>query len=216
MTTLSPGTRRVRTPQHSSQPVATECVQSDADRSSWSYVRAIQSGDRGAFAELYRRYHRDVHGYLVARTKSVTLADDLTSETFLRALRGIDSVQERSDNARAWIMTIARNLAFDHHRSARHRLEDLSGEIGEAEVAASAEHDALRTITLAPVRHAISRLTAPQRLCLFLRFYCGYSVAHTAGVMDSNPAAVRALQHRATRALAATLTGPPRHAHAVR
>lgn len=103
-------------------------------------------------------------------------------------------------------MTIARNLVSDHHRSFRTRREVPSdGEIATAEVAESAEQTALRNQLRADLSEALTRLTPSQQKCVFLRFYCGFSVPRTANALGSNPGAVRALQYRAIRALAVIL-----------
>jgi RNA polymerase sigma-70 factor (ECF subfamily) len=173
-------------------------------RSSWDYVRAAQDGDPEAFADLYRRYRRDIYSYLLVRTRSVPLAEDLTSETFLRALRKIGSVRQQTDDVRSWIITIARNLTLDHHKSHRTRREVLfEAPIGRQDVVDSAEQTVLRRQLAVDLAAAQAQLSTAQRMCLFLRFYCGFSVARTADAMGSSSGAVRALQYRALRELAA-------------
>lgn len=162
-----------------------------AGRRSWDYVRAAQGGDAEAFGYLYRRYRRDIYVYLLARTRSVAVAEDLTSETFLRVLRKLGSVREETKDVRSWITTIARNLAVDHHRCLRNQLR-------------------------VDFTEALVQLTPPQRKCLFLRFYCGLSVSRTADAMGSSRGAVRAMQYRAMRELATLCSVRPSLADPVR
>lgn len=176
-------------------------------RSSWDHVRAAQSGDTDAFAQLYRRYWKDAYGYLLAVTRTISVAEDLTSETFVRAFAKIGAVQERENDVRAWILTIARNLAADHYRSLRVRREVLSDRVIDSSVfAESAEQAALRNQLRADLLEALDRLSVPQRECLFLRFYRDLSCDRTADALGSNSGAVRALQYRAVRELATVLT----------
>ena len=91
-------------------------------------VVAAQSGDRGAFGALYRRYGRMVHGVLLARVPRGQV-EDLVQDVFLVALRRLDSLR---DPARfgGWLAIIARNRATDFHRRARDTVElpeDLPG-----------------------------------------------------------------------------------------
>ena len=60
-----------------------------------------------------------VHGYLLSRCGDRATAEDLTSETFVRALRRIDSLSAQGRDVGAWLVTIARNLALDHLKSGR-------------------------------------------------------------------------------------------------
>lgn len=181
---------------------------SEPRRLSWDHLRAAQQGDADGFAYLYRRYRRDIYTFLLARTKRIPVAEDLTSETFLRALRKLGSVREQSDDVRAWIMVIARNLAYDHQKSLRVRRESLTDEPIEVPgTVIGTETIVMQRQLSRDVTDALAMLTQPQRTCLFLRFYCGFSVSRTAEAMKRKPGAVRALQHRATRELAKILSG---------
>ena len=61
---------------------------------------------------IYRLYFRDVFLFLQGLTGSETLAEELTQETFFRAVRSAGQFREGSD-LRAWLYTIARNLCVD-------------------------------------------------------------------------------------------------------
>lgn len=98
----------------------------------WDLVAAAQQGDSDAYGQLYRRYYESVFRYVLFRVANQSVAEDLTSETFLRALTRIDSVTYRGRDVGAWFITIARNLIFDHVKSSRYRLEVPTGEILDA------------------------------------------------------------------------------------
>ena len=90
-------------------------------RGRWS--AAAQAGDMTAFGELFDRYYDIVFRYVLFRMGDRTLAEDVTQETFVRALRRISSVSYQGRDIGAWFVTIARNLIFDHVKSSRYRLE---------------------------------------------------------------------------------------------
>ena len=71
-------------------------------------VELAKGGDREAFGQLYDAYVDTVHRYLFVRVGQRALAEDLTSETFLRALRRIDSFTWQGKDIAAWFITIAR------------------------------------------------------------------------------------------------------------
>lgn len=72
---------------------------------------------RPTFHSLYEAHAKDIFRFARFLTRSDDAAADITSETFLRAWAGRDTI--RAPTARAYLFTIARNLARDRARSAR-------------------------------------------------------------------------------------------------
>lgn len=89
---------------------------------SWRLLTGAQNED-AAFAALYRLYAPRLRPYLAARMGTHEPAEDLTSETFLRTLRGLHTATYQGRDVGAWLTTIASNLLRDHRKSARHRYE---------------------------------------------------------------------------------------------
>lgn len=169
----------------------------------WRWVSAAQEGDSEAFGALYNRYVDAVYRYLLFRLGDPSLAEDLTSETFLRALRRIGSVHYCGRDVGAWFITIARNLLFDHVKSGRYRLEYCTAEPAEPTVApVTPEAQVIIDSTNAELRRCIRELGSDQQECILLRFMGGLSVSETAAAMQRNEGAIKALQHRAVRRLA--------------
>ncbi|HEY1969432.1 MAG TPA: sigma-70 family RNA polymerase sigma factor [Pseudonocardia sp.] len=172
----------------------------------WDLVRATQAGDQQAFGQLYDRYHEMVFRYVLFRVGDRQLAEDLTAETFLRALRRIQSVSYQGRDIGAWFVTIARNLVLDHVKSSRYRLEQTTSEIADLSPATSGpEQQVLDGATYEELLRCVAKLNSDQKECIALRFLQGLSVAETARLMGRNEGAVKALQHRAVRRLAQLL-----------
>jgi RNA polymerase sigma-70 factor (ECF subfamily) len=149
--------------------------------------------------------------FVGSRVCDRSLVEDLTSETFLRALRRIDSGGCQVRNAGAWFTTIARNLVLDHARFSRSRPERVTARIVDfPTVEIGPEWAAIRRDTGAEVRRHIGELPPDQRECIQLRFFRDLSVAETATVMGRSDVAVKALQHRGVRKLHAALSGDTR------
>jgi len=183
-----------------------ESVGTDAAEEPWDLVRAAQSGDSDAFGALYDRYVAVVYRYVLFRVGDRTLAEDVTSETFLRALRSIGSISYQGRDVGAWFVTIARNIVFDHVKSSRYRLEVTTAEPADSrEVTSGPEQEVLTGAANAELLRCVSQLGDDQRECITLRFIQGLSVAETAAKMGRNEGAVKALQHRAVRRLAQLL-----------
>ena len=171
-------------------------------------VTRAQGGDSDAFGELYDRYVDVVYRYIYYRVGNATLSEDLTSETFMRALRRISSYTWQGRDFGAWLVTIARNLIADHFKSGRYRLEVATSDLVEAGADRSEEGpeaEVLAGITNAALLEAVKALGAEQQECISLRFLQGLSVAETAAVMGKNEGAIKALQYRAVKSLSRLL-----------
>ncbi|MBQ1094192.1 sigma-70 family RNA polymerase sigma factor [Streptomyces sp. B93] len=169
-------------------------------------ITRARTGDREAFALLYREHHRVVHRYLAVRTRDRHLADDLAQDVFVRALRGIDGFAWQGKEFSAWLLTIARNLYLDEMGRSRSRLETPVAEFRDAEQPhCSTELLALRELEAVENRETVQDvlrvLNPPERHCLELRFFDGLSAEETAHAMGRSVGAVRALTHRAVRRL---------------
>jgi RNA polymerase sigma-70 factor (ECF subfamily) len=174
----------------------------------WQLVSRAQQGDGDAFGQLYDRYVDSVYRFIYFRVNDRALAEDFTSETFLRALRRIGTITYQGRDIGAWFVTIARNIVFDHMKSARHRLEITTADTFEGDDRApSPEAAVLEALTNERLMAAVRQLGDEQRECVLLRFIQGFSVSETAAVMGKNDGAIKALQHRAVRKLAELVGG---------
>jgi RNA polymerase sigma-70 factor (ECF subfamily) len=177
----------------------------------WTLVRAAQDGDAEAFGQLYDRYLDLVFRYAYHRLGDRAMAEDITSETFVRALRRLDSLTYQGRDVGAWLVTITRNLVLDHLKSSRHRMEVITDDMRQADRATDGPETAvLERLTNTALLRCVRQLGAEQQECVVLRFLQGLSVAETASIMGKNEGAIKALQHRAIRRLASLLPEDPR------
>jgi RNA polymerase sigma-70 factor (ECF subfamily) len=182
----------------------------DHNGQAWELVRSAQNGDAAAFGELYDQYVDVVFRYVLFRIGDRSLAEDVTSETFLRAFRRINSVSYQGRDVGAWFVTIARNIVLDHVKSSRFRLEVSTADPDDGQaVEVGPESQVLANIAHAELLRCVEQLGDDQRECIVLRFLQGLSVAETAEIMKRNAGAIKALQHRAVRRLAQLLRTEP-------
>lgn len=171
-------------------------------------VELAQGGDADAFGLLYERYVDLVYRYIYVRVGSSHVAEDLTSETFIRALRRIDSFSWQGKDIAAWFVTIARNLITDNAKSARFRMEVTTADMIDADRRVEGpENEVLANLRDTRLFEAIKTLKPQQAECLVLRFMHGLSLAETALVIGKSEGAVKQLQLRAVRALHRELGG---------
>jgi RNA polymerase sigma-70 factor, ECF subfamily len=169
-------------------------------------VDLARGGDTEAFGLLYDHYNTSVYRFVYYRVGSVSLAEDLTSETFFRALRSMGSFRWQGRDFGAWLMTIARNLTADHYKSSRTRLEMTTEDMTPHDSSTEGpEGSVLATLTNETLLKALKGLPAEQQECLIMRFLQGLSIAETAAVLGRSEGAVKQLQLRGVRNLAKAL-----------
>jgi RNA polymerase sigma-70 factor (ECF subfamily) len=154
-------------------------------------VRAARGGDEGAFARLYERYARVVHGLLLARAPRADV-DDLVQEVFLAAWNRLDALRDPAAFG-GWLSMIARNRVTDFHRRAVDAVElpeDLAGQD-----ATSARTEALAVLEI------IKTLPEAYRETLVLRLVEGFTGPEIAERTGLTPASVRVNLHRGMKML---------------
>ncbi|MGA5097064.1 RNA polymerase sigma factor [Streptomyces lavendulocolor] len=156
--------------------------------------------DVGVFAEQYVACRAEVFRFVLFKVGDRHLAEDITSETFLRAFRARKGYTPTGSGVQAWLITIARNLVADHYRSARVQREAL---VADSTVlvttnVASAEVQVLEELAKEPVLRALTSLPATWRQPLLLQYWAGWSHQRIAQAMGSRSrGAVKALRQRA-------------------
>lgn len=90
----------------------------DTSSSDLDLARAAQGGSREAYAELVQRHYLPIHRFLLSLLDNRSDAEDLTQDTFLRALNKIHRFNPKRP-FRPWVFTIARRLAISHWRRQR-------------------------------------------------------------------------------------------------
>ncbi|MGV9771523.1 sigma-70 family RNA polymerase sigma factor [Streptosporangium sp. NPDC003464] len=199
----------VPTASGAAQPVRRNelAAREDASEDLRRLVLRAKTGDTDAFGTLYDRYLDLVYRYIYFRVGSHPLAEDLTSETFLRALRRIADFTWQGRDFGAWLVTIARNLITDHFKSGRYRLEVSTAEVIDTPLDGPhiPENAVVTAMISNRVLSAVRDLGPEQQECVVLRFLHGMSLAETALIMGKKSGAIKALQFRAIRALARAL-----------
>ena len=165
------------------------------------HLQRAQQGDPDAFDGLYLLYADRVFRYLMVRTGSADLAEEVTAQVFLRLLQKIHlyRIAPRDNVAifSAWLYRLSHNRLVDLLRKQRRAttvpLEHAQSDADRSALIQSVEDQ----IDFEAIANKLNLLNEQQRLVLFLRFIEDYSIAETAEIMQKNEGAVKALQHRA-------------------
>jgi RNA polymerase sigma-70 factor (ECF subfamily) len=167
-------------------------------------IKAAKSGDSDAFTELYRANVQPIYRYIFARVQSQPIAEDLTSEVFMRALEGLADYQDRATPLLAWLFRIAHGRVVDYIRHAQYT---DSQDIETIEVGVEYDFDGalMADQKVDEVLHAVKTLSDDHRQILMLRFVEDYSLESASALIGKSLSATKALQRRALQALGKAL-----------
>jgi RNA polymerase sigma-70 factor (ECF subfamily) len=176
-------------------------------------VLMARAGREAAYRELIRRYERPIFALLFRMVRDRELAEDLSQETFIKALNAIESYRPEFKFS-SWIFKIANNAAIDHLR--RRELDTLSldgsphAETPEAMQATALQIGARQESPLDAVEAkelggaievAIGRLRPEYRACILLRHVEGRAYEEIAEMLDLPLGTVKTYIHRARNEL---------------
>lgn len=164
-------------------------------------IECATQGDTEAFGELYECYQLSVFRYLYYRTGDTQLAEDLTSEVFLRMIRALPGYQQKEVAFQAWLFQIAHNLLNDHYRKANVRNHVELEEDMMEEMTSTRARPVEYTLNSMTLNQAINRLSGEQRDVIVLRFISGMPIAQVAQTLNKSEDAVKGLQRRALMTL---------------
>ena len=155
-------------------------------------LNSYLSGNRSAISQLIERHSRRVLDYIKMMVKDSDVAKDIMQETFIKAVRVIDSGRY-TDNGKflSWILRIAHNQVIDRFRAQKQNRTlneseagyDLLGTIRIAE--SSIEDEMISAQIDSDVRRLVDQLPDEQREVVMMRYYSGLSfkeIAEQTGV----------------------------------
>jgi len=153
--------------------------------------------DGTAFVKLYRSHYDAVFRYCVHRLFERQMAEDVTSEVFLKVVENIHGFKGNEKQFRCWLYRIATNTVNNHLRKTarRNRLLKFACEHSNSQDA-----DCVVPIDkLTLLREAVFTLKPRYQTIITLRFFENMKLTEIAEVLGSSPGTVRS---QLTRALA--------------
>ena len=156
--------------------------------------------DSQTLGKIYDQYFPIVYRYVRYRINDDVVAEDISSDVFMRLLEAVKKGQGPQSNLKGWLIATASHAANDHlRRQYRRPTEALSESMPDGDVSVQAQVDSKEQVRA--VQLAYAQLTLEQQHVLALRFGLGYSLEETADQLKKNANAIKALQFRALTAL---------------
>lgn len=178
-------------------------------------IHAIRRGDRAAVSAFYERHLLSVWRYACWRLNDdIHAAQDVVSETFLEAVRGLRAAEARvpaDGAAAAWLTGIARNKVADCLRQRQRSIKAIAAWRGEVIGARGREPepgtDLERAETKAQVVEVMNSLPDEERLVLELKYLEGLSVREMAARLSRTEKAIESLLFRGRRSFRDSFRG---------
>jgi RNA polymerase sigma-70 factor (ECF subfamily) len=165
------------------------------------------AGDQDAFALLWSSTHPMLVRYL--RVTCGSQAEDVASETWLKAIRALSSFHGDEQGFRGWLVVIARNLVRDLARQQARRPETLTPDMpldhADRQAGPDTADVAVERLSTRAALRLVAGLPTGQAEMVALRVVIGLDVAEVAAIVGRSPGAVRVAVHRGLRTLAEQL-----------
>lgn len=150
-------------------------------------VAQIQEGDYEVFGKLYDKYIKKIYNYIYYKTYHRETAQDLTSQTFIKALDKINTYDLNQSSFSAWLYKIAYHTIVDHYRSQKFEMDidDVWGLSNDNDLALDLDNKE----QLEQVRKYLQKIKPEHREVLILRLWQEMSYAEISeitGLSESN------------------------------
>jgi len=163
-------------------------------------LKSLRELDAQTIGAIYDQYFSEVYRYVLYRIGDQVLAEDISSDVFIRLLEAVQDGRPPQSNLKGWLIGTASHVVTDHMRKKyRHPEEEISESFADRSPGPASDVDQREQNRI--VNGAYAQLTPEQQHVLALRFGQGYSLEETATFMNKNVNAVKALQFRALAAL---------------
>lgn len=143
---------------------------------------------------LYQTYKTDIYTYFISLTRNKTLSEDLTSETFLTAIRCLPSFQGKS-TIKTWLFGIARNKWLEHLKKAYKTGSQIQLAQLYAQTEFNIEETAIQKECISRIYHLVE-MQAPVQKQVFLLRLEGYSFLEIAEKLQISQNSARVIDFR--------------------
>jgi RNA polymerase sigma-70 factor (ECF subfamily) len=162
--------------------------------------------DKSAFAALFRRHYDEIYRYCARRLPSAAVAEDITSQVFLKMVKTFSNFMGDEKAFRCWLFRIACNEINSHYRKAGRQTkayEKIKNE-SPTELADTTDDCDSKEEAIAKrefLAEAIGRLKPEHQDIVSLRFYEGLNSTEIGDVLEMKPATVRSQLARALKTI---------------
>ncbi|TSC94964.1 MAG: RNA polymerase sigma-70 factor, ECF subfamily [Parcubacteria group bacterium Athens1014_10] len=160
-------------------------------------ISKIKKGDKEAFSEIYNNYLDKIYRFVYFKVSSKEIAEDLTSDTFLKILKYIISSDKQINNLQAFVYQTAKNLITDHYRQGHNTIPLENVE----KILLDNKNHHLINDDLRTIEKALSTLKNEYKEIITLCHLDQLSIKEASQILQKPAGTVRVTLHRALKAL---------------
>lgn len=168
-------------------------------------LERVRRLDQDALAEIHRLYYPPLYRYISFRVSDTMIAEDLTSDVFLRLLNALRDKHAPQNTIRGWLYGVASRVVADYYRKLG-KTNEMMLDDWMAAGGALPEELVAQQLSAESLHAALPNLTEDQQSVLALRFGAGMPIKQVAELLQKSEGAIKQLQLRAVAALAQQLT----------
>ena len=146
------------------------------------------------FEKIYVRYFNDVFLFLKKLSKDESIAEEITSETFFKAMRSVDTFRGETD-IRVWLCQIAKNCYFSHLKK-QQKIIDID-EVEFTDSKSTIEEQILNQSDAMQIHRLLHDLAEPYKEVFMLRVFGELSFKQIADIFQKTDNWACVTYHRA-------------------
>ncbi|UCE97422.1 MAG: sigma-70 family RNA polymerase sigma factor [Dehalococcoidia bacterium] len=159
--------------------------------------------------ELYDKYYSQIFGYVLRRTANIVIAQDVTSQTFIKALDNLGHFQWRGVPFSSWLFKIASNEIANNYNKQKRRqrlitnsYRDMAGANPSRETElAQAEETLIQHEEFVTIHQSIAKLPLKYQEVISLRYFEHKQIKEIGETLGKSEGTVKSLLHRALKKL---------------
>lgn len=158
------------------------------------------SNSKEKFSKIYDQHIDKIYRFIFVKVNSQEIAEDLTSETFLKGWRSFQNPRD-IENPSAFLYKIARNLVIDHYRQKAKKNTVRVEDFNIIDTRSNLEENAILASDLNVVMRAIGGLKNNYQTVIIWRYLDDLSISEMAEMLQKSEEATRVMIHRAMKEL---------------
>ena len=156
---------------------------------------------RDNFSKIYDQYVTKIYRFIYLKVSSQEVAEDLSSEVFMRTWETYRSESTRIENIQAYLYQIARNIVADHYRTRKIKIVSVEETVEIIDEADTLQDQALVSMEMDRVQKALATMQDDYQNLIIWRYLDELSVPEIAQITGKTEENVRVGIHRALQAL---------------
>jgi RNA polymerase sigma-70 factor (ECF subfamily) len=158
------------------------------------------SSSKKDFEKIYDTYVERIYRFVFIKVNSTEIAEDLTSETFLRTWQKYKNKDNKIENIQAFLYQTARNLVIDYYRD-KGRAQLISLDYVPLSDNNNVEEIVQKKSDLAKIKSALSKLNDDYQNIIIWHYIDDLSIEEISKMLNKSQGAVRVTLHRAIKSL---------------